>query len=299
MLTAAAACAADPSYVLVKQWGEFGTGAGRFRFPAGIAVDKASNVYVADQHNHRVQKFDAEGRFLLAWGEEGAGPSQFKYPFGVAVDSRGDVYVSDMDNHRIQKFSPRGGFIRAAGRYGSGRGEFKHPYGLAFDGKDNLYVIDTLNYRIQRFDRELNALDSWGSQESIGVRVYMPHDIAVLAGGAVALSDRQNHRISVFSPEGKLLRRFGEHGEGAAAPCGRFSEPHGLAVTPDGSLLVCDRYNFRVQIFTPEGGVKSCWPAAGAGDDTQRYPLGVAADRAGNVYITDHYRHSVGKYRPR
>ncbi len=296
MLIAVAACAADPPYAPLKQWGEFGIEPGRFRYPAGIAVDGAANVYVVDQHNHRVQKFDAEGRFLLTWGKEGGQEGQFKYPFGVAIDSRGDVYVSDMDNHRVQKFSPRGEFIRSVGRYGAGASEFKHPYGLAFDGRDILYVIDTLNYRIQKFDRDFKHLGSWGSEEAIGVRVYMPHDVAVLQDGAVALSDRQNHRISIFSAEGKLLRRFGDHGEGAAAPGGRFSEPHGLAVAPDGSLLVCDRYNFRVQTFTAGGEFKSSWPTVGAADDMQHYPLAVATDRAGNVYVTDHYQHSVRKY---
>src|SRR5438876_6098673 len=97
-----AAQGAAPSYVLVRQWGEFGTGPGQFRFPTMIAADRQSNLYVVDQHNHRVQKFDAEGRFLRAWGGPGNGPAQFNYPFGVAVNSRGEVYVADMNNHRIQ-----------------------------------------------------------------------------------------------------------------------------------------------------------------------------------------------------
>src|ERR1035437_10769773 len=99
---ALAAQGAAPSYVLVQQWGEFGTKPGQFRFPTMIAVDRQSNLYVVDQHNHRVQKFDAEGRFLRSWGEQGNGSAQFNYPFGVAVNSRGEVYISDMNNHRIQ-----------------------------------------------------------------------------------------------------------------------------------------------------------------------------------------------------
>src|ERR1035441_777597 len=94
---ALAAQGMTPSYVLVRQWGEFGTKPGQFRFPAMIAADRHSNLYVVDQHNHRVQKFDSEGRFLLSWGEQGNGPGQFNYPFGVAVNSRGEVYISDID----------------------------------------------------------------------------------------------------------------------------------------------------------------------------------------------------------
>src|SRR3954471_7507883 len=92
------ASAASPDYALVKQWGGFGSKPGEFRFPTMIAADRSSNLYVVDQHNHRIQKFDSDGRFLLTWGEQGTGPSQFNYPFGIAIDSHGDVYVSDMNN---------------------------------------------------------------------------------------------------------------------------------------------------------------------------------------------------------
>jgi DNA-binding beta-propeller fold protein YncE len=296
-LLAFAAWGAPPNYVLDKEWGGFGGGPGQFRFPAMIAVDADSNVYVVDQHNHRVQKFDSAGRFLTSCGEKGAGPGQFDYPFGIAVNSRGEVYVSDTGNHRIQQFTAEGKFIRAAGAYGSGDGQFKHPYGLAVDARDVLYAIDTLNARVQKFDRELKFLGAWGSAETIGFKVYMPHEIAVLPGGGVALSDRQNHRISVFTPEGRVVRRFGDYGEGAAVAGGAFSEPHGIAATLDGALFVCDRYNFRIQRFSAGGAFESLWKTAGTGDESERYPLGIAVNRNGDVYVTDHYRHQIQKYR--
>ena len=294
---ALAAQGMTPSYVLVRQWGEFGTKPGQFRFPAMIAADRHSNLYVVDQHNHRVQKFDSEGRFLLSWGEQGNGPGQFNYPFGVAVNSRGEVYISDMNNHRIQAFSAQGEFMGTAGGYGSGNGEFKYPYGLAIDSHDVIYGIDSLNYRVQKLDRELKFLGAWGSAASIGIKVYMPHEIAVLPDGNVALSDRQNHRISVFTTTGRLVRRFGDYGEGDAAAGGRFSEPHGITITPDGALLVCDRYNFRIQMWSPAGGFKASWKTAGAGDESERYPLGITAGQNGHVYVTDHYRHCIQEYR--
>ena len=103
---------AGENYRLQKQWGEFGDKPGEFKFPAMVAIDSFSNVYVVDQHNHRVQKFDSEGNFLLMWGRLGTNAGQFKYPYGIAIDSDGEVYVSDMNNHRIQKFSSDGRFIK-------------------------------------------------------------------------------------------------------------------------------------------------------------------------------------------
>jgi tripartite motif-containing protein 71 len=295
LLPLAALGASD--YALVKQWGGLGSKPGEFHSPTMIAVDRNSSVYVVDQYNHRIQKFDAEGRFLLTWGEPGDGAGQFNYPFGIAIDSRGDVYVSDMNNQRVQKFTAQGKFVTMAGRYGSGQAEFRFPYGLAIDANDTLYVLDTLNHRVQKLDRNLKFQDAWGSEDSIGVRVYMPHEITVLPDGNIALSDRQNHRISVFTAGGSLVRRFGEYKEGPASAGGNFSEPHGLAVTPDGALVVCDRYNFRVQKFAPRGEFQLFWGTAGPVDDSLHFPLGITADKAGNVYVTDHYQHSVQKYR--
>jgi len=101
----------------------------------------------------------------------------------------------------------------------------------------------------------------------------MPHEIAVLPDGAIALGDRQNHRISMFAPDGRVLRRFGDYAEGPDSAGGRFSESHRLAVTPDGALLVCDRYNFRVQKFTAQGAFQFLWKTAGSADDSRHFPL--------------------------
>lgn len=291
-----AALAASSDYSLVKQWGAFGSKPGEFRFPTMVAVDRSSNVYVVDQHNHRVEKFDSNGRFLLTWGVQGSGPGQFNYPFGIAIDSHGGVYVSDMNNERVQKFSPEGKFEGMVGRYGSGNGEFKFPYGMAVDSSDTLYVLDTLNYRVQKFDSNLKFQGAWGSAEAIGVRVYMPHELTVLQNGNIALSDRQNHRISIFTPSGHLVRRFGGYSEAPTAAGGDFSEPHGLATAANGALLVCDRYNLRVQMFGPASVFERLWRTAGPDDNSRHFPLGIAADKAGYIYVTDHYQHCVQKY---
>ncbi len=75
--------------------------------PSGIAVDGQGNVYVADWGNDRIQKFNADGRFITRWGAEGTGDGHFSGLLAIAVDRQGNVYVADAGNRRIQKFSGR------------------------------------------------------------------------------------------------------------------------------------------------------------------------------------------------
>jgi DNA-binding beta-propeller fold protein YncE len=282
---------------LVKQWGEFGDKPCQFKFPTMIVADKYSNIYVVDQHNHRIQKFDSEGNFILMWGKEGTGQGEFNFPYGIAIDSKGNVFVSDMNNNRIQKFSPTGEFITATGSYGKADGQLKFPYGMAMDEKDVLYVIDAFNYRIQKFDKDLKFLSKWGDQVSIGFKLYMPHEIAISKEGNIILGDRQNHRISFFTKDGALLKRMGEYGEGRDSGGKQFSEPHGVAVDEFGYFFICDRYNFRIHKFSPSGDFLTQWYTSGVFDDSKHFPLGITTTKGGNIYITDHYAHTVQKYK--
>jgi DNA-binding beta-propeller fold protein YncE len=78
-----------------------------FSRPTDVAWDPQGNIFVSDGYvNHRVVKYDKNGRFLKQVGSERSGsePSQFNTPHGIAVDAQGNVYVADRANHRMQVF---------------------------------------------------------------------------------------------------------------------------------------------------------------------------------------------------
>ena len=85
------------AYVQSLQMGD-----GGFIAPSGIAVAPDGSVYVADTFNHRIQKFGADGAFVLKWGTFGTGPGQFNTPFDVAVDVAGHVLVDHDQSLRAQ-----------------------------------------------------------------------------------------------------------------------------------------------------------------------------------------------------
>jgi DNA-binding beta-propeller fold protein YncE len=71
-------------------------------YSAGIAVNSAGQIEVADKVNDRiVQVDDITGAGWTTFGTTGAGFMQFNGPAGVAVDSADNIYASDQGNNRI------------------------------------------------------------------------------------------------------------------------------------------------------------------------------------------------------
>lgn len=126
-----------------------GPGDGQFQGPWGIDVDRFGNVFVSDYANHRVQKFDAQGSFLLAWYEFGR-DNPDHLPRGVAVDDAGAVFVT-IDGQWVDKFDGVGNLLTTWGGYGSDVGQFRQHWGVAVDDRGNVYVADTENHRVQKF----------------------------------------------------------------------------------------------------------------------------------------------------
>jgi sugar lactone lactonase YvrE len=138
---------------------EDGTGtAARFFRPSGIAVDSATNIYVADTFNHTIRKIDAAQIVTTLAGAAGAAGStdgiavlaRFNYPSGLALDSNGNLYIADSANNTIRKMTP-GGLVTTLGGMpgitGSADGQgsvarFYYPAGVALDSAGNLYVAD-------------------------------------------------------------------------------------------------------------------------------------------------------------
>ena len=158
--------------------GVAGSGNGQFSSPAGVAVDQASgDVYVADPGNHRVQKFDATGNFLLAFGSAGSSPGQFANATAIAVDNSvggpasGDVYVADQGNNVVDQFSSTGTFI---GQVADAPGtlSFGSPVGLSVDPNGNLWVVGSGN-NADEFDNTGKFVtgfnDTYGTTSAIAV----------------------------------------------------------------------------------------------------------------------------------
>ena len=157
---------ADPLVVFdgegkyVRSWGR-----GMFGNEHGLRVDSDGNVWVTDNGDHQVIKFDNKGKRLLTLGvkgESGEDDKHFYRPADIAFGPDGSVYVADgYGNARVVKFSPEGKYITAWGKHGTGPSEFNIVHSVAVDSKGNVYASDRENNRIQIFDSNGKLLRMW------------------------------------------------------------------------------------------------------------------------------------------
>jgi hypothetical protein len=83
---------------------------------------------------------------------------------------------------------------------------------------------------------------------------------------------------------------------GVGSDPGRFSDPRGVGVGADGSIVVADTGNDRLQRFAPDGTFVAAWGEPGSADGQMEEPSGVAVDAAGHVFVADTVNHRVQEF---
>src|SRR5262249_53752783 len=151
------------------------------------------------------------------------------------------------------------------------------------DGAHAIYKYTTDGTRLMTLGTPGQASDTGYDGRTVpsithgGAPFNPPTKLAVAPNGELFVSDGDgNARVHRFPPDGQLLQSWGEPGGGP----GEFRTPHGIWVLSDGRVLVADRENDRIQIFSPDGAYLSEWT------DVQR-PTQIYQDRDGFVYVSE------------
>ncbi len=292
-----------PAPTYKSTFGALGSADGQLNAPADIALAANGDLFVVDRGNNRIDRLNQEGKFVSKFGSEGTANGQFKRPCAIAIDPSGILWVADADNNRIQKFNEKGEFLKVIGgtASGSGNAQFNKPEGIATDSKGNVYVADTFNSRIQILNSNGEFISKVGSLGTAEGQFNQPVGVDVGPGGKLWVADRGLHRVSEFDAASKLLRAFGSKGSSD----GQFWAPEAMEVDSRGNVFVGDRANNRVEEFNQNGKylTKFGSQGTGAGQFNLSWPMGIAVDNLGGLWVTDVGNHriqkwSVPNYRP-
>jgi len=189
-------------------FGKGGDGDGEFRWPCGIALDSQDQVFVTDEHLHRISTFTPEGAFTGKWGTFGTEEGLLNGPAGITVDSDENLLISDSKNHRIQKFTTNGVFISSFGTHGDGDGEFNFPWGIATNSDSEIFVADWGNDRIQKFSKDGKFISKYGSSGRGDGQFIRPSGVTVSQDGYIYVADWGNERIQILNPKGHFIQKL-------------------------------------------------------------------------------------------
>jgi trimeric autotransporter adhesin len=286
------------------------------RRPAGIAVDAARNVLIADTgHNrvrvvaHRAGTFYGRamkaGHIYTVAGEGSAGftgdggratSAELNAPEGVAVDGAGNLLIGDVNNERVRAVA-----VAARSFYGRAM-KAGHIYTVAGNGKDG-FSGDGGPATSAQFSTPAGlVLDAAGNLligDDFGDRVrVVAHRAGTFYGKAMKAGD-----IYTIAGDGSA----GFTGDGGRATRAELNLPEGVAVDRSGNVLISDAGNDRVRVVAVHTGpFYGQAMTAGhiytiAGDGSAGFtgdgglatsaelnlPKDVAVDRSGNVLISD------------
>ncbi len=262
--------------------------------PAGLAIDKFDNVFIAEIHNNIIRRVDSTAGIITTIagcgqkGFEGDGGlavyAKLNGPEGVFVDAYGNIYIADTYNQRIRKVDAQTGIISTI----AGTGD------AGFNG-DNIYACYS----------KLNC----------------PAGVVVDSHGNVYFNDYKNDRIRKISCDG-IISTFagtgihGYSGDGGPADKAQINDVYGLGIDRDDNIYIMDSLNFSVRKVDARSGIISTVLGKGrpgpAVDFDSRYnsfigglvhdkgtigieaPHAVEVDSDGNIFVGD-----TGAYRIR
>jgi hypothetical protein len=252
--------------------------------PAGVDVDSAGNLYIAENNNHRVRKVTPDGVIttvagtgVTGFGGDGgpATDAQLNNPAEVMVDSAGTLYIADFNNHRVRKVTPDGVITTVAGTGVAGFGgdggpatdaQLNGPAGVVMDSAEALYVSDLFNHRVRKVtpDGVITTVAGTGVAGFSGdggpataAQLNTLVRIALDSADALYIADRSNHRVRKIGQDGVITTVAGTgiagfSGDGGPATDAQLDTPLGVAVDSAGTLYIAD-HNERVRQVTGVG----------------------------------------------
>ena len=249
--------------------------------PHGVAIDGAGNIYIADSPNQRIRRISPAGIITTVAGTGSSGyngdniaatTARLNYPKGVEVGPDGAIYIGDANNHRVRRVDLSTGIITtvagsgAAGSTGDGgpatAARLNTPRNVTFGPDGDMYIADDQNFKVRRVDAVTKTITTVAGSGVAGfagdggvataARLNQVRDVAVDSAGNLYIADEINNRIRKVDTSG-IIRTFagtgvgGFSGDGGLATSAQIRGPRGVAVDPQGRVLIGDTNNHAIR----------------------------------------------------
>ena len=259
--------------------------------PQGAFVAANGDITIADTSNQRVRFVSAAthvmttiaGTGTAGYNSDGIAATNalLNQPYSVAAFANGDLLIADADNSRIRAVTYLSGTINTIA--GTGISGFNgdgisatssiltYPRGVSIGSQDSVYICESSRIRVVNLLTGListvmgtgtegfngNGLSATSSQ------LNWPFAVVFLASGDMLVSDQQNQQIRLVTASTGIVSRFagtgvaGYNGDGVAASTAQVNVPTGLAVAPNGDVIIGDYNNCRVRSVSAVTGIIS------------------------------------------
>jgi uncharacterized protein (TIGR03437 family) len=265
-----------------------------FESPAGLALDRAGNLYIADRYNHRVRKLSGDAITTVAGTGEAAVDAgrglaiymPLKEPTAVASDGARGLRIAEAGSGRILELTPEGVMGAVAGDC-AGEG------GIAVDDAGNTYIADTHSDAIRKLtpDGRLETLAALSG-------LILPGGAAVDSEGSVYVADTGN----------RAIRKLTRAGFVSTVPGGSdLPSPKRIALDRSGNIYIAATADHRVWKLTPEGVLTPIAGTGAAGHSGDggpalsaelNEPADIAVNDAGEVFVADRADNRIRKLTP-
>jgi DNA-binding beta-propeller fold protein YncE len=312
--------------------------------PFGVEIGPDGALYVTEVRNHRVLRLDLKSGELTTvagCGRRGysgdGGPAtdaELNEPYEVRFDRDGNMLFVEMQNHIVRRVDGNTKIITTVagtGKRGFGgddgpaiKAQLNQPHSIALDASGAIYIADIGNHRIRRIDPTTEIIQSiagntqrrlpMAGQAARGNPILGPRALYI-HNNTLWIALREGHSIWRMDLGEGILHHVagtgqaGFTGDGGPAASAKFNGPKGIALGPNGNLVVADTENHAIRTINLNAGTITTiagggpQSAGGEGDGGAasearlNRPHGVCVGPDGTVYIGDTLNHRVRRVR--